>query len=352
MHVIADDIIIANKDEAEHDQALHQVTKQARQANAKFSLDKLQLKIPQAKYMGHLISHEGIRPDPYKVNAVTQMPKPDDRKGIERLFGMVKYLSSFIPHESDVTAPLRNLLKDTPWKWQPEHAATLQRIKESLTSNPVLAFYDVKKPVKIQTDPSSTGLGACLLQEGKPLAYASRTLTSAEKSYAQIEKEMLDITYACRKFHAYMYGKVVTVETDHRDNHAKTLSVAPPMLQRMLLQTQRYQLEVQYVPGKEVLVADVLSRAHLPTTQDTDHDMLDDCDVMIHSFLSSLPCSAVGEAQIQCATKQDSSLQDLSRIVQSGWPKEISKAPDRATLQLGSQYDAGLGIKAASKAPL
>ena len=95
----------------------------------------------------------------------------------------------------------------------------------------------------------------------------------------------------------------------------------------MLLQTQRYQLEVQYVPGKEVLVADVLSTAHLPTTQDTDHDMLDDCEVMIHSFLSSLPCSAVWEAQIQSATKQDSSLQDLSRIVLSGWPKQISQAP-------------------------
>ena len=157
--------------------------KQARKANAKFSLDKLKLKIPQVKYMGHLISHEGIRPEPDKVNAITQMPKPDDRKGIERLLGMVKYLSSFIPHESDVTAPLRNLLKkDTPWEWQPEHAAALQRIKESLTSNPVLAFYDVKKPVKIQTDASSIGLGACLLQEGKPVAYASRTLTSAEKS--------------------------------------------------------------------------------------------------------------------------------------------------------------------------
>ena len=111
VHVIADDIIITGKDKAEHDQALHQVMKQARQANAKFSIDKLQLKIPQVKYMGHLISHEGIRPDPDKVNAITQMPKPDDRKGIERLVGMVKYLSSFIPHESDVTAPLRNLLK-------------------------------------------------------------------------------------------------------------------------------------------------------------------------------------------------------------------------------------------------
>ena len=331
VYVIADDLIIAGKDEQEHDEALHQVMRRAREANVRFSIEKLQLKIPQVKYMGHLISKEGIRPDPEKVAAITGMPKPDDKKEVERLLGMIKYLQAFIPQESDTTAPLRQLLKKgIGWSWHPEHDEALRKIKEALTTNPVLSFYDVEKPVKIQADASSTGLGACLLQEGKPVAYASRTLTTAEKSYAQIEKEMLAITYSCRKFHPYIYGKPVQVETDHKPLEIimkKPLSVTHPRLQRMLLQVQRYQLHVEYVPGKEVLMADALSRAQLPTYEDSDDNLTDDTEVMIYSFINSIPCSAIRWKQLQTMTAQDESLQHLKHVIRDGWPDRIADVP-------------------------
>ena len=217
------------------------------------------------------------------------------------------------------------------WSWHPEHDEALRKIKEALTTNPVLSFYDVGKPVKIQADASSTGLGACLLQEGKPVAYASRTLTTAEKSYAQIEKEMLAITYSCRKFHPYIYGKPVQVETDHKPLEIimkKPLSVTHPRLQRMLLQVQRYQLHVEYVPGKDVLMADALSRAQLPTYEDSDDNLTDDTEVMIYSFINSIPCSAIRWKQLQTMTAQHESFQHLKHVIRDGWPDRIADVPE------------------------
>ena len=124
------------------------------------------------------------------------MPKPEDKKALQRLLGMVKYLTQYIPSESDITSPLRELLKEyTQWIWQPEHDRALQQIKGALTSKPVLRFYDVQKPVQIQVDVSQNGLSACLLQEGHPVAYMSCAMTSAEVNYALIEKEMHAISF-------------------------------------------------------------------------------------------------------------------------------------------------------------
>ena len=191
------------------------------------------------------------------------MPTPHDRQSLLRLLGMVKYLSEYIPHESIITAPMRALLrKDVAWQWEHEHNTALEQVKAALASAPVLQFYCVKKAVTLQADASQSGLGACLLQEGKPIAYASRALTNAERNYAQIEKELLAICFACTKFHQYIYGKECSVQTDHRPLEAifrKPMNQTSPRLQRMLLKLQRYQLNVGYIPGKFMYVADTLS---------------------------------------------------------------------------------------------
>ena len=104
-----------------------------------------------------------------------------------------------------ITAPLRALLKkEVEWNWTFEHDSAMNKLRKVLMSEPVLAYYDVTKPVTIQADASQSGLGACLLQDGNPIAYASRSMTSAEANYAQIEKEMLAISFATKKFHQYI----------------------------------------------------------------------------------------------------------------------------------------------------
>ena len=127
---------------------------------------------------------------------------------------MVNYFSQFIPNQSEITAPLRNLLKkDVMWIWSYEHTQAVERLKQILSSQAVLKFHDPTKPVKLQVDASKAGLGACVLQDGHPIAYASRSLTQAEEYYAQIEKELLAVVFGCERFNHYVYGRPVDVET-------------------------------------------------------------------------------------------------------------------------------------------
>ena len=114
---------------------------------------------------------------------------------------------------SDLTAPLRQLLhQDVEWHW--EEQASFKAIKESLVLAPILGYYDAKKEVTLQVDASSTCLGAPLIQEDKPVAYASKTLTSTQQNYAQIEKELFAVVFDCAKFAEYIVGSDVTVELD------------------------------------------------------------------------------------------------------------------------------------------
>ena len=177
-------------------------------------------------YMGNIVSEHGLKPDKRKVQAIVDMPPPNDVPSLRRLLGMARYLSQYIPNESTITAPMRELLKkNVDWQWTKSHDAALQQLKKALVESPTLTFYDVTQPVTIQCDASQAGLGASLLQHGKPVTYASRSMSNAEKNYAQIEKEMLSITFAVRKIHQYIYGKECVVdENDHkplRDDHEK-----------------------------------------------------------------------------------------------------------------------------------
>ena len=142
-------------------------------------------------------------------------------------------------------------------------------MKHDLSSTPTLAYYDVTKPVTLTCDASKQGLGAACLQNGQPIAFASRVLAPNEQKWAQIEKELLAIVFACKKFNDYIYGKEVIIESDHKPLETifkKQLEKAPARLQNMLLKLQKYNLKVVYKKGKEMYIADALSRAYLSDT--------------------------------------------------------------------------------------
>ena len=198
------------------------------------------------------------------------MPVPSPKKDVERLLGTVKYFAKFVPNLSTATAPIRELLrKDTEFQWSHERNKAFKEIKEILTRQPsaVLKFFDVTKPITVSFDASKNGLAAVLLQDEQPIAYASRSMTEAETRYAQIEKELLAVLFALERFNQYTYGKKVLVENDHKPLEIilkKPLHDAPPRLQRMLLRLQQYDFIFKHKPGKELVVADTLSRAPLP----------------------------------------------------------------------------------------
>ncbi len=151
------------------------------------------------------------------MRAVTQLPPPQNKQDLLRFNGMVQYLTKFIPNLSEISAPLRKLLEnDTEWHWEEPQQRSFEQVKQLVTNAPTLKFYFVNKPVTMSVDASSEGIGAVLLQDDQPVAYGSRALTDCQRRYAQVEKELLVIVYGYEKFHQYVYGKTIHVESDHK----------------------------------------------------------------------------------------------------------------------------------------
>ena len=246
----------------DHDENLRRVMDRAQEKNLKFNY-KMRLHLTDLPYIWHRLTPEGVKPDPAKM---AEMAEPKTPQEVRRFLGMVNYLAKFLPNLSQVTEPLRKLTqKEEEFKWDKEEV-TIRTVKSMLCSEDVLAYFDAQKEIVIQCDASTKGLGATLLQNGRPVASTSRALTKSEKNYVAIELECLAIVFVCKKFDQYIYGRKATVETDHRALEIitkKSLLSAPKSLQRMLLELQRYNLDVHYRPGEEQCIADTLSRAPL-----------------------------------------------------------------------------------------
>ena len=330
IHIVADDIIIAASDVTEHDRILHKVLQRAVERNVKLNFDKLQLRVSEVKYLGTIITHEGMKPDPPKVKAITEIPVPQDKAAVRRLLGMINFLASHIPNMATITAPLRELMRaDVHFEWTSPAENALNQIKDILSTEPVLHFFDPSRASVIQADASQHGLGACLFQNGKPIAYASRSLSTSERNYAQIEKELLAIVFACTKFHQYIYGFLTKVQTDHKPLEVifkKPLHQVSPRLQRMLLRLQKYELDIKYVKGKYLNVADTLSRAH---TDDASEDIdSEEVQLVVHTVINNLPVSDTRIADIRTATVQDTHLQQLRKLIDQGWPTNLCNVPE------------------------
>ncbi|KAL1277849.1 hypothetical protein QQF64_024522 [Cirrhinus molitorella] len=185
---IIDDLLVWGDTIEEHDQRLLKLLKRARENNLKLNRNKCKIRMREIKYIGHILSANGLKPDEEKIKAVTQLPAPESKQELHRFLGMVKYLAKFIPNLSEISAPLRKLLeKDTAWHWEDAHDKSVEKLKQMITQSPTLKFYDVSKPVTLSVDASSEGIGAVVLQEGKPVAYGSRALSDCQRRYAQIE---------------------------------------------------------------------------------------------------------------------------------------------------------------------
>lgn len=326
VEIYFDDIIVTGRDGIEHDKTLNKVFERARECDIKFNAEKFQYRVSEVKYVGQIVSKEGIRADPQHIRAITEMRIPTDKDGVRRFLGLVSYLSKFIPNVSTITSPLRNLLKDkVDFNWLTEHEVSFKKIKDLLSSSSVLKVFNGSKPSIIQCDSSKDGIGACLIQEGHPISYASRSLTATEQNYAQIEKEMLAIVFAVQKYHNFVYGKRFVVQSDHKPLTSivnKPMHAISSRLQRMLLKLIKYQFEIVYVKGSEMYLADTLSRSYLEDRVSDDPDMLD----VIH-VVKQLPISERRVEQFIQAIHGDPVLSLVYNYCENGWPNKIQKVP-------------------------
>jgi hypothetical protein len=325
--VYVDDILIHAKNKIEHDRILEQVFQIAIQNNIKFNLKKCKFGMTEIKYLGHKFSALGISVDDEKIKAIKDMPSPRCKKDIERFLGLVTYLGRFINNLSEKTYHLRKLLKhDVIFEWNSEQQNAFEHLKNLLVDKPLLQFFDPKKEITISVDASQNGLGAVLLQDNKPCAFASRSMTDTQQRYAQIEKELLAIYFGVTKFYQYIYGRKFNVETDHKPLlpiFKKPLNECPARLQRMRLSLQKYDINLIFKPGKELIIADNLSRATLPEKFEDNLNL----ELQICLVEQNLKINDENFKKLIFETKNDDELQRIKHYLINGWPNSINKVP-------------------------
>lgn len=203
----------------------------ARQHGLVFNVDKYNIKETKITFFGMLFDAEGVHPDPEKVEAIRAIQEPQDTPELQTFFGIATYMVPFIPNLSAMSEPPRNLLKkDTDFQWSPSHKTAFENIKQSICREVSLTYFDPEKESVVQVDASLRGLGSALVQEGKVVAFAFRALTDTEKSYANIEREMLAVVVACEKFHSYLLGKKFTVKLQgifHKERGFQHITSSP-----------------------------------------------------------------------------------------------------------------------------
>ena len=333
---VADDIVIAGRGstkaeaELDHEKNLRNLVNKCEEKNIKLNHEKTSLKQTEIEFMGHKIGTDGIRPSPDKVKVILETPRPTDVSGVKRFCGMVQYLSRFLNRLSEIVAPIGELTKkNTEFVWSKECDDAFLKIKELITKAPVLSYYNPQKPLEVQTDSSKDALGATLLQDGRPIEFASRELTETEKRWAQIEKEMLSVIYGLEKFDQYTYGREVTVTNDHKPLAQilkKPLGQAPMRLQRLLMRAGRYSFNFQWVQGSSLSIADFLSRDCITATVDeNDESAMAEC----HQISTNVP--DVMMERVREHTKKDPTLQSLITVILDGWPSNKNELPRELT---------------------
>ncbi|KAI0493363.1 hypothetical protein KFK09_023479 [Dendrobium nobile] len=333
--VFIDDILVYSASEDEHARHLRIVLETLRrhQLYAKFS--KCEFWLKSISFLGHVVSGEGISVDPQKIQAVADWPRPTTVFEVRSFLGMAGYYRKFVKGFSQISTPLTRLTqKSVPFVWTPECEASFQRLKECLTSAPVLALPSGTEGFQVFSDASLKGLGCVLMQHGQVIAYASRQLKPHEKNYPTHDLELAAVVFALKIWRHYLYGVRCEIFTDHKSlKYIFTQKDLNLRQRRWLELIKDYDLTIQYQPGKANVVADALSRksSGFSGIQLTCDDFLirdlerlqlevvssSDLELAQMSIQSSL------EARIQEAQKSDSDYSKLIAQIGSGKTPEL-----------------------------
>ncbi len=262
--VYLDDILIMSKTPDQHLVHLRRVFEKLREYRFQVKLSKCKFLKDQIKYLGHILSKDGVRPDPGKVQTLLDWAMPDTALGMQQFLGLANYFRKFIPNYSRIAAPLCHLTKKgVGFSVGEEARLAFDAVKAQLVSPPLLAYPDPDLPYELISDASITGCGAVLVQEGRPVAYFSSKFSSAEHNYTTGEQEMLGIIKALKEWRCYLEGcKGLTLVTDH--NPLTFFSVQPTLSRRQARWQEflsRFHFVVKYRPGA-INPADPLSRLH------------------------------------------------------------------------------------------
>ena len=264
--VFLDDILVMGRTVHELAENCGKVFERLVAANLRFNTKKIRIGFRELTYLGHVINNLGISPDPEKVQGIRDFPRPTNFAEVRSFNGMVSYYRKFIPNLTNHSRPLETLCSSKSWQWTEVEERAFQNCKGILSREALLHYPNYNLPFMIQTDASSVGLGAVLLQveDGveKPIYYASRALTSNESKYHARELECLAVKWALRRFRPTIEGYPVTVITDHESLIWLMRQEVPSgRLARWVLELQGTDFSVAHRNGDQNRNVDALSRA-------------------------------------------------------------------------------------------
>lgn len=264
--VYLDDIIVIGNDLTSHLKNLDTVLKRLASFNLKIQIDKCEFLKRETEFLGHLITQHGIKPNPDKIKKILDWKLPSNQHEIKRFLGLAGYYRKFVKDYAKITRPLSKCLKKGAKVLCEEDGfkKAFEELKKIIASDQVLAYPDFEHPFILTTDASNFALGAVLsqIQDNceRPIAFASRTLTSTESNYPATEKEALAIIWAVKKYKPYLYGQKFTLITDHKPLTFIKTSFKNSKILNWRLELENFDFDVKYKEGKANVVADALSR--------------------------------------------------------------------------------------------
>ena len=236
---IADDMVIYGRTDQEYDEHLVNFLEVCRKNTLTLNPGKMQFRLPQVSFFGHHWSAQGLSPDSKKIEAVKHMELPKDMETMRSFLRLVNYLNRFSLRLAELSEPLRQICRqNVEFELNQTVCVAFSCTKEEISKNTTLSYLDPKSSTTLQTDASKKGLSAVLLQNYKPVMFASRALTGSERNYQNLERECLTTIWGMEKFHYFLYGKEFTLETDQKPLvliYRKHMVEISPRIQRLIV---------------------------------------------------------------------------------------------------------------------
>ena len=323
--VYIDDILIFGSSPEEHNKRVTEVLQRLSENGICLKVEKCIFGSSQVDFLGHSLSKDGVKPSAKKVEAVNSMVLPSTKSQLRSFLGLASYVGhKCVPNLAEITRPLWDMVrKCSPEKitWSDSDKKAFFDTQGAISRISALAWFKPGVDCVLQTDASGTAIGAVLLQNNLPVAYASRMLTEVEKRYSQLEREFLGIVFGLLKFRHIVLGNFCVVQTDHKPIIAlldKRIDTLPLRLQRWILKIQEFSVKYQFIKGEDNVLADALSRNC--NTEILDKSV-DDVEYSVCFILKASPLDLKAVAE---ASFQDPLMTTLLQCVQNDWENYAS----------------------------
>lgn len=328
-----DDIILGGEDEKEHRAILFEVLARIQENGFKLRVEKCQFGKLNIPFCGHILSEDGIRPNPEKTLEISNIPRPEDVHQVRSFLGAVNYYGKFVKNMMNLRGPLIELTIDgAEFKWGERQEKAFLDLRKIMESELVLTHYDPLKKIVVAADASAYGMGGAIMHEFPngslhPIIHVSKAFSAAQKNYSQIEKEAEALVFTVKRCHKYLFGRKFELHTDHKPlltifGSKKGIPViTASRLQRHALTLLAYDFDVKYVNTESFGYADMISRLI------SRHEKLPEDDIVIAQL--EVQCFAIDTAStlpvkfsdIQAKTQECQVLSQVSSYIMHGWPQ-------------------------------